>query len=73
MQRPHAYTQQGETLDAFALRIYGRTQGVTERLLKINGKTASQHPVLTTNSKLWLLLPSEMPTTAEKPMIKLWD
>lgn len=73
MKRQQAYAQQAETLDAFALRLYGRTQGVTERLLNVNGKALCAMPFLPTDQTLRLLLPSEMPTTAEKPMIKLWD
>lgn len=73
MKRQQAYAHQEETLDAFALRIYGRTQGITERLLNVNGKALCVMPFLPTDKKIRLLLPSEMPTIAEKLMIKLWD
>lgn len=65
-------SQQGETMDAVAYRVYGKTQGITEQLLTLNTELHS-HTVLPTGSIVKLLLPNEMPQTKIKTMLQLWN
>ncbi|NBJ32242.1 phage tail protein [Serratia fonticola] len=64
------YAQQGDTVDALCQRYYGKTQGVTEQVLKSNAGLADKGPVLPHGS------PVEMPDivqTETAQTLQLWD
>ncbi|MBD1229249.1 tail protein X [Xenorhabdus griffiniae] len=62
--------QQNETVDAICWRHYGRTLGMTERVLLANPGLADFGAVLPHGTKIEM--PDFMPV-ASKPIIQLWD
>ncbi|MCW7550919.1 tail protein X [Photorhabdus sp. APURE] len=62
--------QQNDTVDALCWRHYGRTQGVTERVLAANPGLA-EHGVILPHGMV-VEMPEAMPT-AIKPTLQLWD
>lgn len=67
------YTSEGDTLDAIAYRFYGKTDGVTERLLLLN-RGLEKYIILPRLTPVLLLNDDELPDL--KPIretINLWD
>lgn len=62
--------QQNETVDAICWRHYGRTLGMTERVLQVNPGLADCGAVLPHGTKVEM--PEFIPA-ASKPIIQLWD
>lgn len=62
--------QQYDTLDALCWRYYGRTQGVTERVLRANPGLAEYGPVLPHG--LCVELPDITPAPTAQT-VQLWD
>lgn len=63
-------TQQGETIDAICWRVYGRTTGITEKVLLVNPGLSDFGSVL----PVGLLI--DMPDVIDDPvkkLIQLWD
>lgn len=66
-----ARTTQGDTLDAICWRHYGRTAGVTERVLEANPGLADLGPIIPIGTQVNL---PPLPASSETPgVIKLWD
>ncbi|UTH73354.1 tail protein X [Chromobacterium sp. IIBBL 290-4] len=63
---------QGDTVDAIAWRVYGKTRGVVELLLQHNPGLAEHGPVLPSGARVLLPdLPAD-PAPAQT-LINLWD
>ncbi|HMV53644.1 MAG TPA: tail protein X [Plasticicumulans sp.] len=65
-----ARAQQGDTLDAICWRHYGRTAGVTERVLEANRDLAALGPVIPTGHVVEL---PTLPAAATAAKVQLWD
>lgn len=64
--RAHQY----DTVDAICWRHYGRTQGVTEQVLKANPGLAEYGPFLPHGLQVEL---PDIPTTTTVQTVQLWD
>ncbi len=64
--RAHQY----DTVDALCWRHYGRTQGVTEQVLKANPGLAEYGPFLPHGLQVEL---PDIPTTTTVQTVQLWD
>ncbi|WP_445495688.1 tail protein X [Photorhabdus sp. SF281] len=62
--------QQSDTVDALCWRHYGRTQGVTERVLIANPGLVEYGVILPHGTVVEM--PEAMPA-ATKPILQLWD
>lgn len=62
--------QQGETLDLICWRHYGRTAGVTERVLEANRDLAALGPIIPSGRIVEL---PALPTAATAATVQLWD
>ncbi|MGP9666007.1 tail protein X [Halomonas sp. AOP22-C1-8] len=65
------YAQQNDTLDAVCYRVYGRTQGLTEQVLKANPDLAEHGPILPHGTPITLPTITEPQHSA--PRVQLWD
>ncbi|MCI0508602.1 phage tail protein X [Chromohalobacter marismortui] len=65
------HARQGDTLDAICYRTYGRTAGVTERVLKANPGLAERGPVLPHGTPV--TLPEIIQQPSRAPTVQLWD
>lgn len=64
-------TQQGETLDALAFRVYGQDSvALLPQLIDIN-PTLLPVAILPTHSMVWL--PDQPVERTQRPTLKLWD
>ena len=61
---------QYDTVDALCWRHYGRTQGVTEQVLKANPGLAEYGPFLPHGLQVEL---PDIPTTTTVQTVQLWD
>ncbi|WP_431026190.1 tail protein X [Halomonas sp. H5] len=62
--------RQHDTLDAICYRVYGRTQGVTEQVLKANPGFADLGPILPHGTPV--RLPDIAPEPPRRPTVQLW-
>lgn len=65
------HARQRDTVDAICYRIYGRTQGVTEQVLKANPGLADLGPVLPHGTPV--TLPDIVQSPSHEPTIQLWS
>lgn len=65
------YAQQNDTLDAVCYRVYGRTQGLTEQVLKANPGLAEHGPILPHGTPI--TLPTITKPQHSAPRVQLWD
>ena len=72
MIRNIIYSEQGETIDAIAFRIYGKTAGMTEALLKLN-RGLEKFVILPTHTEIKIPTEQELPNTQNKEILQLWD
>lgn len=63
-------TIEGDVVDHIAFRIYGRSDGATERLLEANPGLADRGPVLPAGIAVQLPPP---PAQAPRQAIRLWS
>ncbi|WP_442489393.1 tail protein X [Halomonas litopenaei] len=62
--------RQRDTVDAICYRAYGRTQGVTEQVLKANPGLADLGPILPHGTLV--TLPDIVQLPSREPTIQLW-
>lgn len=63
---------QGDTVDIICQRAYGRTDVITEQVLRLNPGLADKGPILPQGTAV--RLPDAPPDTRRQPStIKLWD
>ncbi|MDG6896598.1 hypothetical protein A6A19_00955 [Actinobacillus delphinicola] len=73
MARKFYRSSEGDTLDAIAYRFYGKTSGITERLLLLN-RGLEKYIVLPRLTHVLLLNDDELPEVKPvKEVINLWD
>ena len=65
-------SQQGDSVDAIAHRVYGQTRGVVELLLQSNPGLAAHGPILPAGTVVQLPDLSADPAPA-KTLLNLWD
>lgn len=64
-------TKQGDTVDLVALRVRGRTEGVTEAILDANPGVASVGAILPIGSVI--VVPEVVAPTDGVKIVSLWD
>ncbi len=65
-----ARARQNETLDALCFRVFGRTGGITEKVLGLNPQILGKSPLLAEGTSVYL--PSVAPDQVRE-QVRLWD